>query len=145
MRRTRARARSLDGKVGFGIGVGLCVASVIVIGALCMVNYVPDSLSTSQFGLAVPLFRDGYLQPTVLFLVGSASSFPGVIARVLLMVAAVVIGVRLAHGQGRAVGLAAVVIVAVHLGLLAGLTKKNEQDLAAVGHLKSVWAVPSAK
>ena len=132
MRRTRARARSLDGKVGFGIGVGLCVASVIVIGALCMVNYEPDSLSTSLFGLAVPLFRDGYLPPTVLFLV-------------LLMVAAVVIGVRLAHGQDRAVGVAAVVIVAVRLGLLAGLTKNNEQDLAAVGHLKSVWAVPPAK
>ena len=59
-------AKSYDAQIGLGMAVGLCVSSVLVDGALSFVNYVPETHSTSFFGLAVPLFTDGYLPPTVL-------------------------------------------------------------------------------
>jgi 4-amino-4-deoxy-L-arabinose transferase-like glycosyltransferase len=135
-------ATSFDGKIGFGIAVGLCVSSVLVDGSLAFVNYVPDAVSTSLFGLAVPLFRSGYLPPTVLIFLGIANPVSGTIALILLTAAAAVIGIRLAQGQVRAVAVAAGLIVAVHLGLLAGLTRQDEQDVGTVAFFKKVWIAP---
>ncbi len=135
-------ATTYDGKLGFGIAIGLCVTSVLVDGALAFVNYVPDSHSTSLFGLAVPLFRAGYLPPTILIFLGIANPVSGTIALGLLVAAALAIGVRLARGQLRVVAVAAVLIVAVHVGLLAGLTKNHEADMANVAFLKQVWIAP---
>jgi hypothetical protein len=135
-------AKTYDAKIGLGIAIGLCVTSVGVDGALAFVNYVPDSHSTSLFGLAVPLFRAGYLPPTVLIFLGLANPASGTIALLVLGGAALAIGVRLARGQARVVAVAAVMITAVHLGLLAGLTKNHEADVANVAFMKQVWIAP---
>jgi hypothetical protein len=139
------QSKTFDGKIGLGIAVGLCVSSVLVDGALSFVNYVPDSHSTSLFGLAVPLFRDGYLPPTVLIFLGITNPVSGTIALVLLAAAAAVIGVRLSQGQARVVGVAAALIVAVHFGLLAGLTRNDAADAGGVAHLKAVWIAPPSR
>ena len=135
-------AKSFDGKIGLGIAVGLCVSSVLIDGALAFVNYVPESHSTSLFGLAVPLFRAGYLPPTVLIFLGLGNPVSGSLALILLAAAAVLIGVRLSHGQARVVGVAAVLIIAVHFGLLAGLTKHHEAERGNVAFMKKVWIAP---
>ncbi len=135
-------AKSFDGKLGLGLAIGLCVSSVLIDGALAFVNYVPESTSTSLFGLAVPLFRAGYLPPTVLIFLGIANPVSGLIALVVLGAAAAVIGLRLGAGQGRAVGVTAAVIIAVHFGLLAGLTRHHDADLGNVAFLKQVWIAP---
>ncbi len=138
-------APSFDAKVGLGIAAGLCVSSVLVDGALAFVNYVPETHSTSFFGLAVPLFADGYLPPTVLIFLGLANPASGLVALLLLVGAAALIGLRLAHGKPWVVAGSAALIVAVHLGLLAGLTKHHEADIGNVAFLKSVWIAPPPK
>src|SRR5262249_52952063 len=60
-----SKSTTLDGRIGYAMCVGLIVSSVLAVGCIVFVNYVPDSLSTSLFGLAVPLFEMGYLPPTV--------------------------------------------------------------------------------
>ena len=90
----------------------------------------------------MPLFRAGYLPPTVLIFLGIANPISGTIALILLAAAAVVIGVRLSSGQARVVGVAAVLVVTVHLGLLAGLTRHHEADVGNVAFLKQVWIAP---
>ncbi len=135
-------AKTFDGRVGFGIAAGLCVSSVLVDGALAFVNYIPDSHSTALFGLAVPLFRAGYLPPTVLMFLKAPNGFAGTLAILLLVGAAAIIGLRLAVGRAREVAVAAALVVLVHVGLLAGLTKHHDADLQNVEFLKKVWMTP---
>ena len=77
-----------------------------------------------------------------MFHIGIPNPISGTIALLLLAAAAAVIGIRLSAGQARIVGVAAVLIVAVHFGLLAGLTKHHEADVGNVAFLKQVWIAP---
>src|SRR5439155_14995828 len=63
--RRLSQATELEGRIGYGMAIGLVVSSIVAVCCIVFVNYVPDSLSTSLFGLAVPLFQKGYLPPTV--------------------------------------------------------------------------------
>lgn len=138
-------ARSLDAKIGLGIAIGLCVSSVVVDGSLAFVNYVQDNNSTSLFGLAWPLFKAGYLPPTILIFAGISNPWSGGFTLMLLFAAALIIGHRLARGQVREVAVAAALIVGVHLALLAGLPHDVAPETGNVAFLKAVWIAPPKK
>jgi hypothetical protein len=112
---------------------------MLTMGLVTFVNYVPDSLSTSLFGLAVPLFRDGYWPPTLFSFVGLTASWGGIVSFVVLGL--LVRWVWRQFSQGRALGFAPIVALVLHLSALRLATRNDASDQAAVGHLKSVWWV----
>ncbi|HZA14892.1 MAG TPA: hypothetical protein VE618_10360, partial [Myxococcaceae bacterium] len=129
-----------------GIAIGLCAVSVLIIGTVALHNYVPDSISTSLFGLVVPMFRAGFLPPTVLLFLGIANPWSG--GALWLMVGLAALGV-VAFGISRAgrswvvLRIAGVTIaVAVPLGLLRAATRHDRGDVEAVQFLRSVWLAP---
>jgi hypothetical protein len=126
-----------------GAAVGLCAASILVTGALSMVNYVPDDVSSALFGLVLPLWRNGFLPPTLPGLLGVPSGLAGAGVLVCLVAAAVAVVVRLGRGVGHALGAAA--SVALVLGLLALATQHSGADRAAVKHMESLWLTPPGK
>jgi len=132
-------ARSVDATLWRGLAIGLSVSSVVVSGTVAFVNYVPDSQSTSFFGLAWPLFRDGYLPPTVLLLLGLPNPTSGLIVLILLGAVALLIGARLLNGQAREVSIAAALALLAHLGLLASVTSHHEADRRNLAFLEQAW------
>lgn len=130
----------LDGRIGYATAVGLTVSSVLTLGCIVFVNYVPDSLSTSLFGLAVPLFELGYLPPTIFNFVGITNPVAGVVPFILLLAAAALLARVLLTKKD--VALAAAVAALAHLLLLSGATRHDAPDDGAVGHLKAVWLSP---
>ena len=131
---------TLDGRIGYSLAVGLIVSSVLVVGCVVFVNYVPDSLSTSVFGLALPLFAKGYLPPTVLNFFGLANPVAGVVPFLLLFAAAALLVRALVDTPQIAAAAAAAALG--HLLLLSAATRHDASDQGAVGHLTSVWLAP---
>lgn len=132
-------ARSVDATLWRGMAIGLSVSSVIVSGTVAFVNYVPDSQSTSFFGLAWPLFRDGHLPPTVLLLLGLPNPTSGLVVLILLGAGALLIALRWVCGQPREVSVAAALVLLAHLGLLASVTSDSEADRRNLAFLKQAW------
>jgi len=132
----RARERS---PIALGIAAGLCAASIVVTGALSLVDYVPDSVTNAFYGLAVPLFRDGFLPPSLL-----AMAFPNPSGGALLLAAlgagAVLAALLLARGW-KPIAWAAAAAAAFLLALSA-FGGDTPQDLGAQRHLESVWLTP---
>lgn len=133
-------ATSLDGRLGYAMAAGLIVSSVIAVGCIVFVNYVPDSLSTSLFGLALPLFSIGYLPPTIFNFLGITNPVAGVVPFLLLFAAAGLLVRALVKSPQVAAAAAAAALA--HLLLLSGATRHDAADEGAVGHLKSVWLAP---
>ncbi|MBL8957154.1 MAG: hypothetical protein JNK82_40650 [Myxococcaceae bacterium] len=134
------QATSLDGRIGYAVAVGLTVSSVLAVGGIVFVNYVPDSLSTSLFGLAMPLFQQGYFPPTVFNFIGIANPVAGAVPFLLLLAAAALLVKALVKSP--AVAAAAAAAALAHLLLLSGATRHDAADEGAVGHLKAVWLAP---
>jgi hypothetical protein len=127
---------------------------------------VPDSVSSPFFGLALPLFRAGYLPPSLLslWLPTPAEGEPLYLLRLLLSPGALLLGgvavsavwtFGLLRGPMRALlgpplarwtaNLAGALAVAAYLGLLALGTRGDAVDAAAQGHLRSVWITPPGR
>jgi hypothetical protein len=129
-----------------GIAIGVCALSVAVTGTIALLNYVPDSISTSLFGLVLPLFRDGFLPPTLLVFLGITNPFSG--GAVWIMVGLAALGVLvlgLWSVPRPRLGLAmvgAVLAGSVHLGLIHRATEHHRGDVEAVKFLRSVWLAP---
>ncbi len=137
-------ATSLDQRLGYGLGVGLLLSSIAVVSAVVFVNYVPESLSTSVFGLAVPLFEAGDLPPTVLNFFGWVNPIAGLVPFLLVAAVLVVLGMSLLpKALGRTARVAALAAAVTHVGLLAGATRHDAADEGAVAHLKSAWLSPA--
>jgi hypothetical protein len=143
-------------RLGLSIAIGLCITSIAMMGAVALVNYIPDSLSTAFFGLVWPLYREGYLPPTLLAFVGIPNPWSGAITLLLLGLIALLTFVRAlqggvsqneaAHappGQG-AVAWVTAIVVMVHFGLMRAATH-GAADVAAQRHLRAVWLVPPGK
>ncbi|MBI3185162.1 MAG: hypothetical protein HYZ28_23750 [Myxococcales bacterium] len=140
---------SLERRMGLGLLAAACAGSVLVTGMVSLVDYVPDVASNALFGLAVPLFREGYLPPSVLSLMGLPNPWSGAPLVLAVMVAAGWVGWKLvgegreaARGQLAPAAWAAVLAFSVYLGLLAAATRGDSGDLGAQAHLKSVWSAP---
>jgi hypothetical protein len=142
-------ARTSAGQLRCGIALGLCAVSIAITGTVALLNYVPDSISTSLFGLVLPLFQAGFLPPTVLLFLGIPNPWSG--GAVWLMVGLAALGV-VALGLWRPSSLAppavalriagVVVAVALPLGLIHAATKHHRGDVEAVRFLRSVWLAP---
>lgn len=135
-------SKRAEGRPAYGFGVGLGLSSVLVTGLVVLTNYVPDDVSTSLFGLALPLYRDGYWPPTLLWLLGVNNPLSGAVAFVLLAAVVLVLSAEWLRGKPGPVLAAAVAAVVLHVGALAVATQHHSGDQGAVRFLKSVWLAP---
>jgi 4-amino-4-deoxy-L-arabinose transferase-like glycosyltransferase len=125
---------------GRSLALGLCVSSVLATGLVGFVNYVPDDVSTSLWGLALPLLRDGvYPVSWLAALVPNPAS--GALLMVLLL--AVTAWVATKAVELKALPLLLAVAVGVHFGALRLFTRYDEHDTAAKTFLESVWVAPN--
>lgn len=122
-----------------GVAAGLLAASVLNTGLLTGVNYIPDDVSNGLFGLALPLYRDGFFPPTVAVLLGGNSAWPGALFLVAVTFVAVSVAIQLARPSASRVFAGATLVL--YFGLLALTARGDDHDLAAQKFLKSVWVV----
>jgi len=153
-----ANRSSAEARLGLVVGLGLCVTSILMNGAVGLVNYIPDTLSSAFFGLVWPLYQAGYLPPTLLAFAGLANPWSGAVALLLLVViAALTLTTGLgaaekqtdggSHSRSRVAWeyFVACTVVVIHFGLVRAVTRNDAADKAAVRHLESVWLVPPGK
>lgn len=145
----------LAGKTGpaFSLAAGLCLSSVIAMSLVTQVNYIPNDLehvdaqgrfniSTSLFGLAVPLVREG-VWPVSWLNALTPNPLPGALIIALVGVAAAWVFSR--FKAQRAVPALLLVGVVAHLGLLALVTEHHSASVAAKNFLKQSWAAPAGQ
>lgn len=132
-----------------GAAAGLCAASIVVTGALTLVNYIPDDVSSGFFALAVPLFSRGYLPPTLLAFLGVPNPYSGALVLGAVLVCALWVGALLItraeprpHPSWPAPALCGLAAVALLLGVLAASTQHDRADAGAERFLESVWLAP---
>lgn len=137
----------------FSLAAGLCVSSVLAMSLVTQVNYIPNDLetvdatgafrvSTSLFGVALPLFKEGFWPVSWLAaLVPNPAS--GALLLVLIVGAASWVFTRF-KAQAAVPGLVVAGAVA-HLGLLALVTEQHEWALSARRFLSGVWAAKSGE
>ncbi len=143
--------------VGRGVAAGLCALSVLISGTVTFVNYIPGDVSTSVFGLCLPLFFSGYLSPSVMNFLGVANPLAGGLLWAFVGLAALCVGASLLvptrdrapateqRLSGVAVG-SALAVVMLHLGLLYAATPRaSDSDLHAQSYMRSVWLAPPGK
>jgi hypothetical protein len=119
---------------------GLAISSVLATLVVGFVNYVPDDVSTSFWGLAVPLLQDGFWPVSWL-----AAAVPNPASGLVLVA---LVAAALAWLVGRFVSAKAapavlLAMVALHLGALRLATRHDDHDLGAKRFLESVWLAPS--
>jgi hypothetical protein len=132
-----------------GLSAGLCVASVLITGALTCVNYIPDNVSSALFGLAVPLFERGDLPPTIFAFMGAPNPYSGALVLIAIVAAAIWIGVLLIGTSERAqllprLGVALATVAAI-LIVLDVATVNGEDDRGATQFLSQVWLAPPGR
>ncbi|MBX7117144.1 MAG: hypothetical protein K1X64_22700 [Myxococcaceae bacterium] len=144
-----------ESRFGYGAAAGLCVTTVVVGGTAALINYVPDSVSTTLFGLAVPLFEEGFWPISLLSFFGLTNPAGGMMLVGLLLTSALWVASLLlvqAPENGRAtVRIGLVLAALLHLGILGSVSKaaatvaaadpQKQFDFGARSHLKSVWLV----
>jgi hypothetical protein len=132
----------------FALAAGLCVSSVLAMSLVTQVNYIPNDLetvdatgafrvSTSLFGVALPLFREGFL-PVSWLAAWVPNPASGALLLVLVAAAASWVFARFL-AQAAAPGLVLAGALA-HLGALAVVTEQHEWALSARRFLSGVWA-----
>lgn len=130
----------LDAQVGLGFSMGICAASVLTMGLDSFINYVPDSTSTTLYGLFWPLVGQGYLPLSALEVFGLRSPWLGALLIGLVLVVAAWVAVScLRFKHTRWVAAALLLGVLGHQMFLVGATRKDAADLGVQSHLKSVW------
>ncbi len=133
---------SREGPFGGAATAGLALSSVAATMVVGFVNYVPDTVSTSLWGLAVPLLSDGFWPVSWL-----AAAVPNPASGALL-VGLVALALAWLAGRFHALKVAWVVALAaaaLHLGGLRLFTRFDEGDRGATAFLEQVWLAPSGK
>ncbi len=123
-----------------GVAGGFCVSSIVSSSLVCFVNYVPPELSTSLFGLAVPLLLDNVYPVTILAAV-VPNPWSG-----LVWLAVLSVGLAAMISQLKKNGFSLAVLaltVLLHLGLLKLLTRDDAADRGARNFIKSAWSAPN--
>lgn len=136
---------SLEERIGLGLVAGACAGSIVVSGVIGLVNYVPDAVSNAFFGLALPLFRQGYLPPSVFTLLGLPNPWAGLPLLVALLVAAGWVAFLLAKAGRAPTWVAGALTLLAYFGLLAVATRHDAADTGAQAHLEAVWLAPQGK
>lgn len=127
-----------------GLVGGLGVSSILATGIVAFVNYVPDDVSTSVFGLAIPVWSDGFWPVSWLaaFIPNPAS---GVVLAALLLGAVAWAIARVKQGREAVVLGGVVLALVLHFGILRLFTRSDDHDQAATRFLESVWVAPNGK
>jgi hypothetical protein len=126
---------SLKSALGHGFGVSSSLATMLV----THINYVPPELSTSLFGLAVPLYLENVMPVSWL-----QAFVPNPLSGASLLALSVTLSLWLFE-KARAVGASwrvMLLAIAVHLGALKLATRGDAADAGARNFLKSVWVSP---
>lgn len=132
----------LKSGVPFAVLGGLCVSAVLMTGFVGFVNYVPDDVSTSFWGLEVPLLVDGFWPVSWLAAVipNPASGFV-----LVALVVAITVWTFVRMTKLGALPLVMAVTVLVHFGVLRAFTRADDHDVAAKRFLETVWVAPSGR
>lgn len=124
---------------------GLCLSSVLATGLVGFVNYVPDDVSSSVWGLAVPMLSDGFWPVSWLAAwVPNPASGALLLALLLALVAWLAMHFRLLGAVPALLALA----VGLHFGALKVLPTLGSDgtldahDQGARNLLESVWLAP---
>ncbi|MFT3710379.1 MAG: hypothetical protein QM817_22375 [Archangium sp.] len=127
-----------------GVVGGLGISSVLVTGIVAFVNYVPDDVSTSLWGLALPVWTDGFWPVSWLaaFIPNPAS---GAVLVLALFASAAWLLTRLKSGREMAVLGGVALALVLHFGLLRLFTRFDDHDRNATKFLESVWVAPNGK
>lgn len=121
------------------LGTGLCASSVLATGLVAFVNYVPDNVTTSLWGLALPLLADG-VWPVSWLAAWVPNPASGALLLALLLASVAWLVARSgARRPGALVAVAAV--VALHFGALR-LVPGHPDDAGARAFLTQVWVAP---
>lgn len=140
-----------DKPLARSFAAGLGVSSVLAMSLVTQVNYVPNDLeytdaqgvfhiSTSLFGLAVPLVRES-VWPVSWLNALWANPGPGMLLVALCVAAAAWVFSR--FRQQGAVPAMLVAAMVVHLGSLAVITEHHSASVSAKNFLKQSWAAPN--
>jgi hypothetical protein len=129
-------ASGIKSSIGYGLGVASALATMIVV----QVNYVPPELSTSIFGLAVPLFSESIWPVSWL-----QASVPNPASGVFILLLSGAIGfLLLAKARTLLASLQVMlVVVCVYFGVMKLITKNDDADNGAKNFMKSVWLAPN--
>lgn len=136
-------ARQKQDPALYSLGLGLCFSSVVATCLATFVSYVPDDVSTSVFGLAVPMLAEGVWPVSWLVALGVTNPLSGAL---LVALAAAVAGwivwrAREAKAAPIFLGLA----LLAHLAVLWMATKNDAHDVQARKFLTSVWVARSGE
>lgn len=134
------RLTSGAGGLGRSLVAGLCVTSVAATGLVALVAYVPDDVSTSLWGLAVPLLTEG-LWPVSWLAAWVPNPASGAVLEVLLVGVVLWLSARFIYQQ-RAMPLVVIVVVVGHFGLLRLATQNHSGDKGARAFLSQMWSAP---
>ncbi len=125
---------------------GLCVSSVLATGLVAFVNYVPDDVSSSVWGLAVPMLAEGFW-PVSWLAAWIPNPASGALLVGLLLALVVWLSMRF-RVLGAAPFLLGLMLV-LHFGalrvlpLLSGDAQADARDQGAKRLLESVWLAPN--
>lgn len=119
---------------------GLCVSSVAATGLVAFIAYVPDDVSTSLWGLAVPLLTDG-VWPVSWLAAWVPNPASGALLEVLLLAVVGWLAARLLRQQ-RSLGAVVALVVVAHFGVLRLATQNHSGDQGARAFLRKVWVAP---
>ena len=128
----RARSQPLPFALIGGLALSSLAASLLVTG----VNYIPSDISTSVFGLVLPLYAEGFL-PVSWLAAWVPNPTSGAFLLLLSAAAVAWAGARLWQAKTHLV--VALLVVGAHLGVLKLATRDLGGDTAALNFMKSVW------
>ncbi len=130
-------ARARKDPALFAAGLGVCFSSVVATNLATFVSYVPDDVSTSVFGLAVPLLTEGVWPVSWLVALGLTNPTSGAL---LVLLAAGVAGWLVWRARElEAAPLFLGVALLAHLAVLKLATSNDAHDVQARKFLTSVW------
>lgn len=118
---------------------GLSLTSVVAASLVGLLIYVPDTVSTSVWALAVPLLQHGFFPPSWL-----AAWVPNPASgSVLLLLIAALAGWVATHAWRQKLNVAVLVaVLAAHFGVLRLATRYDAGDVGGLQFLESVWLTP---
>jgi hypothetical protein len=134
------RLGSGAGGLARSVVAGLCVTSVAATGLVALIAYVPDDVSTSLWGLAVPLLTEG-LWPVSWLAAWVPNPASGAVLELLLAGVVLWLSGRFIIQQRARLLVVAAVLVG-HFGLLRLATENHSGDKGARAFLSQVWVAP---
>lgn len=118
---------------------GLSLTSLLAASLVGLLAYVPDTVSTSVWALAMPLLSDGFFPVSWL---AAWVPNPASGAVLLLLVGALTAWLASAFWKERVIPVVVVAVVLAHFGALRLATRYDTGDVGGLQFMESVWLAP---